>query len=233
MSKLSVLRNIAVFLLASFIMAGCTYSKEIPAPSGYVVDTIHLLKPETVQKLTEACTQFDSQAQIAVLIVDTTQPDSIEQYGIKVAEKWKVGYKGKDNGVILILAKDDHHVRIEVGRGLEGKLPDARAGQIVDLMTPSFKQSAWDKGVTDGVAAIMQEIKEPGSANLTPTNETIPWWFWLIIGGVVLLIKIIASEGGGIGGGGGSYSGGSSSGGSSSGGFGGGSFSGGGASGRW
>ena len=98
-------------------------------------------------------------SQVAVLIVPTTQPEEIEQYGIRVADAWKLGRKGVDDGAILIVAKDDRRVRIEVGQGLEGALPDAIANRIVsETITPHFKQADYDGGVEAGVNQIISVV---------------------------------------------------------------------------
>lgn len=98
-------------------------------------------------------------SQIAVLIVPTTQPEDIEQYGIRVAEQWKLGRKGVDDGAILLVAKDDRRVRIEVGYGLEGALPDAIANRIIDeTVTPHFKAGDFDGGVEAGVDQMISVV---------------------------------------------------------------------------
>ena len=98
-------------------------------------------------------------SQIAVLIVPTTQPEEIEQFGIRVAEAWKLGRKGIDDGAILMVAKDDRRVRIEVGYGLEGALPDAIANRIIDeTITPHFKLGDFDGGVEAGVDAVIAVV---------------------------------------------------------------------------
>ena len=98
-------------------------------------------------------------SQIAVLMVPTTQPEEIEQYGIRVAEHWKLGRKGVDDGAILLVAKDDRRVRIEVGYGLEGALPDAIANRIIDeTITPHFKLGDYDGGVEAGVEQMISVV---------------------------------------------------------------------------
>ncbi|MFM9912163.1 MAG: TPM domain-containing protein [Methylophilaceae bacterium] len=98
-------------------------------------------------------------SQIAILIVPTTQPEDIAQYSIRVVEAWKLGRKGVDDGVLVLLAKDDHRSRIEVGYGLEGALPDVIAKRIVsDVMRPYFKQGDFYDGLvagTDKIAAVI------------------------------------------------------------------------------
>lgn len=151
----------AVLLVAT----GCntkttTTEATYPEPTGYVVDEARVLKPETVNTLNNELKNYDSKAQIAVVMIKTTSPLVIEDYSIKLAEKWKPGYKGKDNGVIFLVATDDRKDRIEVGRGLEGTLTDLQAQQILDnIVKPSFKNNNWDQGVLDGVHAIEKEIK--------------------------------------------------------------------------
>ena len=98
-------------------------------------------------------------SQIAVLIVPTTSPEEIEQYGIRVADQWKLGRKGVDDGAILLIAKNDRRMRIEVGYGLEGALPDAVANRIIDeTIAPHFKLGDYDGGVEAGVAQMISVI---------------------------------------------------------------------------
>jgi uncharacterized protein len=98
-------------------------------------------------------------SQIAVLIVPSTEPEDIEQYGIRVADAWKLGRKGVDDGAIFIVAKNDRRMRIEVGRGLEGAMPDATANRIIDeTVAPHFKQGDFDGGVSAGVDQMISVI---------------------------------------------------------------------------
>lgn len=98
-------------------------------------------------------------SQVAVLIVATTAPESIEQYGIRVAEAWRLGRKGVDDGAILLVAKDDRALRLEVGYGLEGVLPDAVARRIVDeVVVPRFRDGDFAGGVEAGVAQVLKVI---------------------------------------------------------------------------
>ena len=162
-------------LVLAFFFTGCDGTSgtrqnqivqmNIPEATGYIVDSINLLPQDIKATIEQACKDFDTTnqiAQIAVLIVDSTQPYDIDQYGIKVAEKWKVGYAGKDNGVIIIVAKSDRKWRIEVGRGLEGSgLNDSVAGEIGrNVMVPEFKQGNYGAGILKGVLAIEERIKK-------------------------------------------------------------------------
>ncbi len=99
-------------------------------------------------------------SQLAVLLVPTTQPETIEQYGLRVAETWKLGRKGVDDGVLLVVAKDDRSLRIEVGYGLEGAIPDAVAKRVIEeIIVPRFKQNDFSGGIDAGVNALIGLIK--------------------------------------------------------------------------
>jgi uncharacterized protein len=103
-------------------------------------------------------------AQIAVLMLPTTRPETIEQFGIRLAEAWKIGHKDADNGIIVIVAKDDRKMRIEVGYGLEGSIPDAIAKRIiVERMAPKFKQGDFFGGLFATTEALDQAISGPAS----------------------------------------------------------------------
>lgn len=158
-----------LFLVATIALlaAGCneltsTSSTEVfyPEPTGYVIDNAKILDQSTIDKLTTDLTAFDSTAQIAVVTVPSVEPVGIEEYGIKLAEKFKPGYEGKDNGIIFIIAYNDHKMRIEVGRGLEEKLTDTEAAHILDdVVKPLFKASKYNEGVLAGVEAIKAGVQ--------------------------------------------------------------------------
>jgi uncharacterized protein len=99
-------------------------------------------------------------AQVAVLLVPTTKPESVEQYALRVAEAWKLGRKGVDDGALLLIAKNDRQLRIEVGRGLEGALPDATAKRIIaEFIVPAFKQNNFNGGIDAGVDRVIQVVE--------------------------------------------------------------------------
>ena len=126
----------------------------VPAYSARVIDLTGTLSGGAVASLESKLAELESQkgSQIAVLIVPTTQPEEIEQYSIRVADAWKTGRKNVDDGAILLVAKNDRRVRIEVGKGLEGAMPDAIANRIIDEnITPRFKAGDFDGGVEAGV----------------------------------------------------------------------------------
>lgn len=133
----------------------------LPPLTARVIDLTGTLSGDVVNRLESRLSAFDAKkgSQIAVLIVPTTQPEEIEQFGIRLADAWKLGRKGIDDGVILLVAKNDRRVRIEVGRGLEGAVPDAIANRIItDTITPHFKVGDYDGGVEAGVDQLVSVV---------------------------------------------------------------------------
>ena len=126
----------------------------VPQLAARVTDQTGTLSAEQVASLEQTLQKFEASkgSQIAVLIVPTTAPETIEQFGIRVAEQWKLGRKGVDDGAILIVAKQDRAVRIEVGYGLEGALNDATCERIVsEIVTPRFRQGDFYGGIAAGI----------------------------------------------------------------------------------
>lgn len=133
----------------------------VPPLTARVVDLTGTLSGGAVNRIETRLADVEAKkgSQIAVLMVPTTQPEEIEQYGIRVAEQWKLGRKGVDDGAILLVAKNDRRARIEVGYGLEGALPDAIAKRIIDeTITPHFKLGDYDGGVEAGVEQIISVV---------------------------------------------------------------------------
>jgi uncharacterized protein len=169
--KRTIARSLFLAALAALPLAAL----DVPALKGRVNDYANMLKPVTVATLEAKLADFEKaeSTQIAVLTVASLEGEDIEGFSMRVAEKWRIGQKKLDNGVILTIAKGDRRLRIEVGYGLEGKLTDLRAGRIIDyIITPSFKAGDYDKGVTDGVDAIMQTVRGEYSAVDAPVRES-------------------------------------------------------------
>jgi uncharacterized protein len=133
----------------------------VPPLSQRVTDLTSTLDAKQIQSLDSRLAAFEAKkgTQLAVLIVPTTKPETIEQYSIRVVDKWKLGRKGVDDGALLLIAKDDHKLRIEVGYGLEGALPDAIANRIIDeIIVPRFRSGDFYTGIQSGLSAMMQVI---------------------------------------------------------------------------
>jgi len=133
-----------------------------PAPDTYVTDRADILAPETEARLELILTQFEEATsnQVVIATFPSLEGEALEDFSIRLAEKWGVGQKDKDNGVVLLVFRDDRQVRIEVGYGLEGALPDALAGQIIQtIIIPNFKAGQFDKGVLEGTKAILEAVQ--------------------------------------------------------------------------
>jgi uncharacterized protein len=146
-------------LLFAFGLASAEVA--VPPLASRVTDLTGTLSGGAVARIEAKLANLETRkgSQVAVLIVPTTQPEEIEQYGIRVAEAWKLGRKGVDDGAILLVAKNDRRVRIEVGQGLEGALPDAIANRIIsETITPHFKQADYDGGVEAGIDQVISVV---------------------------------------------------------------------------
>lgn len=244
------MKKLIIGLVAFFALATSVFAA-YPSYSGFVNDYTNTLSKEEVQKLETKVKEYEAQTtnQIAVALVKTTEPESIEEYSIHLADQWKPGQKGKDNGILMLFAMDDRKMRIEVGRGLEGSLTDLQATRIIDnVMVPEFKNKNYYSGIDKGIDRIIVAVSPDSpiasvSAALIEKNEQSDVAALLIIIVIIVLVVLIiaVSPYTPIGGQGtwgitsifesDGDSGFFSSGGGSS--FGGGSFSGGGGSGSW
>ena len=160
-----------IILLLFFTMVWAQV--EIPELSHRVTDLTATLSIQQATALENRLAAFEAEkgSQIAILIVPTTQPEDIAQFGIRVAEAWKVGRKNVDDGVILIVAKEDRKLRLEVGYGLEGAIPDAIAKRVIaETITPFFKIGDYAGGIDAGVTQLMQLIE----GETLPVPDNVP-----------------------------------------------------------
>ena len=149
-------------LLALALASPVRAQVAVPALGARVTDLTGTLTDAQRQKLEQELAEFEARkgSQIAVLLVPTTQPETIEQYSMRVVEAWRLGRKGVDDGVLLLIAKDDRALRIEVGYGLEGVITDARARLIVEvLITPRFKEGDFAGGIAAGVGELIALVE--------------------------------------------------------------------------
>lgn len=133
----------------------------VPELKARVTDLTQTLSDAQRSALEQKLAAFEAQkgSQIAVLIVATTQPEEIEQYSIRVVDAWKLGRAKVDDGALLLVAKNDHHLRIEVGRGLEGAMPDAIAKRIIaETIAPHFRQGDFAGGINAGVDQMISVV---------------------------------------------------------------------------
>jgi uncharacterized protein len=221
---------------------------DVPALTGPIVDSAGVMREQHARYLEDVIRRIyeASQVQLQVLTVPTLGGEPIEQASIAVTDKWKLGKKGSDKGLLLLVAVQDHKVRIEVGQGLEGDLPDVTAHRIIDqIILPRFRSGDISGGIVEGVQTIASIVAP--DAGIAPQHKQRRQmngnWFFITLLILFVLINIFSSFFGGRrgfwGGGGGWYGGGGFGGGGFGGGGGGGwsggggGFSGGGSSGSW
>ena len=146
------------FFLAFFIVSTTLAQPSFPALTGRVVDNAHIISPNEKNNLEEILAQHEQKTsnQLVVVTLPSLQGLTIEDYGYKLGRAWGIGQKGKNNGVLLIVAPNDRTVRIEVGYGLEGVLTDAITSQIIQtIILPKLKNKDYSGGIADGASAII------------------------------------------------------------------------------
>jgi uncharacterized protein len=175
---------------------------EVPYLSGRINDNAEILSPATVRRLEALLKAHEDSTsnQIVVLTIPSLEGDVLEEYAIRVAETWKLGQKGKDNGVLLLVARDDRKVRIEVGRGLEGQLTDVVSGVIIRKeIVPAFKDGDYDRGVTAGVEAILAAVQGAYTADEATDGTAegivgvVGFLIFLSVVGIFTLIALVTT----------------------------------------
>lgn len=157
----TALRN--ALLAALLLIAVIAAAAEVPFLTGRVTDNAGVLSDDTQRSLTALLKAHEDSTgnQIAVLTIPTLDGEGIEEYSLRVFEAWKLGKKGKDNGVLVVVAPNDRRMRIEVGYGLEGTLTDSLAGSIIrNVMTPRFKEGDYNSGIEAGVKSILNLLEK-------------------------------------------------------------------------
>jgi len=161
-----------IFFLWCLPYSACAL--EVPKLQGYVNDYAGMISPLAKSKIEEKLRAFEQSdsTQIVILTVPSLEGENIEEFGIKVGEAWKIGKKGKDNGILFIVSKQERKIRIEVGYGLEGKLTDLTAGRIIDLVIkPRFKQEDFDGGFIAGVSSLIDATRGEFRAEPRPARR--------------------------------------------------------------
>ena len=185
-----------LLLLVLLLAGGARAEVEVPPLKARVTDLTGTLDAGQRAALEQRLAAFETAkgSQIAVLIVPTTQPETIEQYSIRVAEQWKLGREGVADGVLLVIAKNDRKLRIEVGRGLEGAIPDVVAKRITsDIIAPYFRKGDFYGGITAGVERLIKVIEgeplpEPKAKSRAAEDRFQNIEFLLIIGFVMVFV---------------------------------------------
>jgi len=196
------------------LLATVAAAVDVPYLTGRVVDNAEVLKPATRERVAAIAKAHEDKTtdQIAVLTIPTLGGEGVEEFANRVFASWKLGQKGKDNGVLVVVAPQDRKMRIEVGYGLEGTLTDVAASRIIrNVMTPAFKDGDFDRGIENGVAAIVAQLEgQPAGAGSTAAlvgespghkpaftfeGPDIPWYMRILLGcfifGVIGVFTVI------------------------------------------
>lgn len=244
-----MLKKIALGLFSLFLLtASIGQAKfKVPPLTGPVIDETGTLEPSVRKEIEALIKNFDQRgmAQIQVYIVSSLQDLPIEQASIEIVEQWQLGTKERDNGLLFLIAPKERKIRIEVGQGLEGLMPDVYTKRInEDIVIPFFRQGQMSEGILQGVTAIIkvldgEELQAQAKPKVSERNKKVALPFWAIVL-IWLFIMFVGRLGGGRrgftrGGWGGGFGGGLGGGGFGGGGWsgGGGGFSGGGSSSSW
>ncbi len=195
------MRPLPLLALCLLLPITAARATEVPFLSGRVVDTAGLLSTEARSRIAGELEALERSggAQIAVLTIPTIDDEPIEDFAIRVVDEWKLGRKGVDDGALLLVAVDDRRMRIEVGYGLEGKIPDALAGRILDqVVAPRFREGRFDQGIEDGVrtlAALAQGDESALPKERSRRDEGFPIGFFLLMLGLLLIVGALRNRG--------------------------------------
>jgi len=170
------MKKTGLFLVMLAFLAGreCTFGTEVPYLTGRVNDNAHVLSDSTRRSLAEKLKNHEllTTNQVVVLTMQSLEGESIEDFANKVFNEWKLGQKGKDNGILVVVVPDERKMRIEVGYGLDGLLPDLLTGRIIDnIMVPEFRSGNYDAGVTRGVDAITSVLFGESASDIPGLDE--------------------------------------------------------------
>ncbi len=189
---MKIFKALPLFLLGIFLVISPVWAQDFPEPGGYVNDFAQMFSSDYRQSLEQELNDFENETttEIAVVTIDSLEGGSIEDYAIRLFEQWQIGKKEKDNGLLILISKEDRKIRIEVGYGLEPIITDGRAGKIIrEQMRPAFREEDYDQGVRlaigqiedyirSGEAPVGTEAVQEKASNILPL---------IIIGGIALI----------------------------------------------
>ena len=207
-SVVSALRCLlALLLLASALHAHAQDFTPVPPLKSRVTDTIGMLTPDQRNALENVLKEHEDRTgnQIAILLVASTAPEAIEQYSIRVADAWKLGRKGIDDGVILLVARDNpsalRRLRIEAGRGVQGSLTDAQSKRILqDVIAPHFRQNDFYGGLAAGISAIAalidkENLPAPTASQPGQQDDELGSWLPFLFFALFILLPMFTRRG--------------------------------------
>ncbi len=173
-----LLLTLSLAFLFSALTSLAERVEDLPKPTDYVSDFAHVLSPETVARLDRLCSQLDHSpqlnTQVAIVILKNLDGDDKADFANRLEDKWKVGKKGTDRGVLMLITVEDRHYFIEVGYGLEGILNDAKVGDIGRAMVPSLKAHDYDSAATIGLTDLANDIAADAKVSLQQDPDAAP-----------------------------------------------------------
>jgi uncharacterized protein len=203
-----MVKKIFVQIFLFFCLSMPAWSLDVPKIKGYVNDYAGMISPAVEQELAAQLAAFEhsDSTQLVILTIPSLEGEILEEFSMKVVEHSRLGYKGKDNGVLFLVSKNDRKMRIEVGRGLEGVLTDLLAGRIIDtVVQPAFRQGDFDGGFKAAATAIIDATKGEFKADKTlvhrrkPANKSKYLGIFIFLFFMIVSLSNISKWLGGIG----------------------------------
>ena len=202
-------RIFCFFILLLCCLSVAAYGLDVPRLQGYVNDYGGMISSSAKSKIEEGLKAFEQSdsTQLVILTIPSLEGENIEEFSIKVAEAWKIGQQQKDNGILLVVSKQERKIRVEVGRGLEGRLTDLMAGRIIDqVIKPRFKQGDFDAGFIAGASALISATRGEFKSEQRPLQRKQKGFppfvtFLMFLGIFVLILGSLSRIVGGIAGG--------------------------------
>ncbi|MBI3076665.1 MAG: TPM domain-containing protein [Deltaproteobacteria bacterium] len=198
--------------LASASRAGSGEEPPVPPPSAPVVDLVGVLPAGSRAELLDLARTVERQtgAELAVLVLPSTEPQTIQEYSVRVFERWRIGKRGRDNGLLLVVATADRRAWITTGYGLEGILPDSLVGEVRDrVILPAFRQGEYGRGIVAGMTALAEVILKAGPDGARPPaarpapGRGLPLWggsipLLVLLGGLFLVFLLLQRRQAGV-----------------------------------
>ncbi len=196
MFKPCLIKTAVLSVLALIFIYISGFSLQVPAaPEARVNDYANMLSQDAKDNIENYLADFEGRTgdQIVIATFPSLEQESLEDFSIRLAEKWKIGQKGKDNGIILVIFKQERKMRIEVGYGLEGDLPDAEASYIIrNVIAPYFKSGDYDGGITAGVSSIVKKLTGGENAVSRESSGQDQGFYTLNREKIIKIVMIIA-----------------------------------------
>lgn len=202
-----LLRLASLLCVLAWLTPAAAWAREVPPLRAHVNDLADMLPPEAEARLEQKLSAYEqrSQQQFALLTIDSLDGDSLEDFSIRTVEAWKLGTKGKDDGLLLLIVKNERKLRIEVGYGLEGDVTDAFSARVIrNVLTPALRAGKVEQGVDQAFTVLMQKASGQAvpDAAVAPTTKQrrssgggAPLFFIVFI--VLIVLPILLSRGGG------------------------------------